>query len=621
MAKLCLKKTSKRKTVARVHRIEKKVKEHNKKLKKEVKKNKTQHKNKKKRDKRTVSIPNACPFKEELLMEAEKTREAMRQAKLEKQKLHQQQQVQASEAKRVLAEGNIDDFAAKATNEEKAFAKKFRGLVNEEEGKTATKRISFKAYAAEVRKTIDAADVIIEVLDARDPLGSRSKTVEEQVIKGGKRLILLLNKIDLVPKEVVLQWLKYLRPLFPTIAFKASTQQQNNRLGRFMGPSDLIHADFSKCMGADIVMRTLGNYSRNKNIRTSIRVGIVGFPNVGKSSVINSLKRQRCCNVGATPGITKEMQVIQLDKLVQLIDTPGVVLAQASKMDAVEVALKNAIRLDQIEDPVAAIQAILRRCPKDMLIMHYNVADFQSCEQFLAYISRKIGRLSRGGRPNFMAAAKHVLRDWNNGVLRYYTVPPEEAVCLEEELGCSAAVLSGFSQEFDIDSFDTEQQVMVEGLPNDALTDVRVRYDSTHSSVKDLLNDEDIPSEGDGESDGDEEVEMDEEVEEDDDDESEEEMETEERANRGPKMMMAGVRKRGKKDQTYGQSGAGKSAIPLPTSLKITGNVQLNKEIKNMRKKQARVARLTAKHATKLAKSLEGISTKEVQEDYEFIDC
>ncbi|VDK79116.1 unnamed protein product, partial [Cylicostephanus goldi] len=158
----------------------------------------------------------------------------------------------------------------------------------------------------------------LKVLDARDPLGSRSASVEQQVLSSGKRLVLLLNKIDLVPRDNVAKWLTYLRTQLPTIAFKASTQEQNTNIvsclclvivgvyaliqssivylhSRFSS-SNLNNSSSAKCIGADLVMKLLGNYCRNKDIKTSIRVGIVGFPNVGKSSVINSLKRRRACN-------------------------------------------------------------------------------------------------------------------------------------------------------------------------------------------------------------------------------------------------------------------------------------------------------------------------------------
>jgi nuclear GTP-binding protein len=73
----------------------------------------------------------------------------------------------------------------------------------------------------------------------------------------------------------------------------------------------------SKCVGADTLLALLGNYCRNKDVKTSIRVGVVGMPNVGKSSLINSLKRSKACSVGATPGVTKAMQEVQLDSKIR----------------------------------------------------------------------------------------------------------------------------------------------------------------------------------------------------------------------------------------------------------------------------------------------------------------
>lgn len=83
---------------------------------------------------------------------------------------------------------------------------------------------SKKAYYREFKKVIEAADVILEVLDARDPIGCRSKQVEEMILNAGadKKIILVLNKIDLVPREVVEKWMKYLRNEFPAVAFKGT---------------------------------------------------------------------------------------------------------------------------------------------------------------------------------------------------------------------------------------------------------------------------------------------------------------------------------------------------------------------------------------------------------------
>lgn len=96
--------------------------------------------------------------------------------------------------------------------------------------KSREKETSLKTFYKEFKKVVEAADVIIEVLDARDPIGSRCPQAEEMIMSGSKKLILLINKIDLVPKENVQKWLKYLRNQYPTVAFKSSTQNQNEKL-------------------------------------------------------------------------------------------------------------------------------------------------------------------------------------------------------------------------------------------------------------------------------------------------------------------------------------------------------------------------------------------------------
>ncbi|QHO40625.1 Guanine nucleotide-binding protein-like [Arachis hypogaea] len=87
-------------------------------------------------------------------------------------------------------------------------------------------------------------------------------------------------------------------------------------------------------------------------IKKTITVSVIGLSNVDKSSLINSLKRAHVVNVGATPGLTRSMQEVQLDKNIKLLDCPGVVMLKSLENDT-SVALLNCKRIEKIDDPIS----------------------------------------------------------------------------------------------------------------------------------------------------------------------------------------------------------------------------------------------------------------------------
>lgn len=259
-----------------------------------------------------IQVPNICPFKEDILKEVaehKQRQEEERQQKREQwklEKIQQKQKKREQTLEEMVQEVEMRDAIHDALNDSRPSTSD-EGKVYKGEKSTEN---SLRAYFKEFRKVIEMADVILEVVDARDPLGTRCIEVEHAVksAPGNKRLVVVLNKADLVPRENLDKWLKYLRRTGPATAFKASTQDQNSRLGRRKlgkGATTEKLLQGSPCVGADLLMSMLANYCRNKGIKTSIRVGIVGIPNVGKSSIINSLTRGRACSVGCTPGVTR----------------------------------------------------------------------------------------------------------------------------------------------------------------------------------------------------------------------------------------------------------------------------------------------------------------------------
>lgn len=199
-------------------------------------------------------------------------------------------------------------------------------------------------------------------------------------------------------------------------------------------------------------------FFRSEGIKKSITVGVVGLPNVGKSSVINTLKCNRACNVGAIPGVTKVAQKVVLDKNIDLFDCPGIVYASAKhfknvidndKTLASVLALRNSIPFDQLDDPVQPVEAILSRIKKEDLMILYVLPDFTDSSDFLAKIARRFGFLRKGGIVDTEAAAKKILNDWNSGKIKYVTEPPEK---YEMSSHVSAEIVSKMSKGFDIDA-------------------------------------------------------------------------------------------------------------------------------------------------------------------------
>lgn len=297
----------------------------------------------------------------------------------------------------------------------------------------------------------------MEVCDARDPLGTRCTEVSTIIRegKGLKKHVLVLNKSDLIPRENLDRWLKYLRKFGPVVPFKASTQTQKANIGRRrFNKNKSQNVASSPCIGANILMSLLANYSRNKDMKSSIRVGIVGIPNVGKSSIINSLKRRRACQVGANPGITRTMQEVEIDSNIKIIDSPGIIFQRPKNESPDEFfALKNAQHINTVQDPFPLASDILKRATVMYFCKLYDITEYRSPEEFLAKKAVKMGKLIRGGVPDVRSAARSLIHDWNIGKIKYCTQPPVDN-SLDIHLGASIVTNSDDQKELQIDDLD-----------------------------------------------------------------------------------------------------------------------------------------------------------------------
>lgn len=118
----------------------------------------------------------------------------------------------------------------------------------------------------------------------------------------------------------------------------------------------------SGAVGTENLLNILKNYARtskDSKDKQVITVGVVGFPNVGKSSLINSMKRSKAAATGNQPGVTKAMQEIQLDKNIVLLDSPGVILSTEDQTNSL--ILRQAIKVEELVDPYRPVEALLGR--------------------------------------------------------------------------------------------------------------------------------------------------------------------------------------------------------------------------------------------------------------------
>uniref|UniRef100_A0AC35TRC2 Nucleolar GTP-binding protein 2 n=1 Tax=Rhabditophanes sp. KR3021 TaxID=114890 RepID=A0AC35TRC2_9BILA len=256
----------------------------------------------------------------------------------------------------------------------------------------------------ELYKVIDSSDVIIEVVDARNPEGTRCKHVEEflRKEKPHKHLILVLNKVDLVPTWVTKLWLKKYSEELPTVAFHASIQHS-------FGKGSLIN-----------LLRQFQVLHKDK---PQISVGFIGYPNAGKSSIINTLRSKKVCKTAPIAGETKVWQYVMLMNKIYLVDCPGVVYPQGDT--ETDIILKGVVRVENVKDPENHVIGVLNKVKKEHLIKNYGIGDFDGVDDFLEKIARISGRLLKGGEPDYGTVSKMVLNDFQRGKLPYFKLPDD----------------------------------------------------------------------------------------------------------------------------------------------------------------------------------------------------
>lgn len=361
-------KQSKRLSVHQKHKIEKRALQHHKKMRRA---SKGIHKGKP-----TSSIPNSCPFKLELLQELHARKE-------EEQRLKAEQRDRRKEVEKNKEYEKVTEKAAKKGGTSQGVREFLEGL-------------------GEVQ-------AVVEVLEARDPEFYRCRDVENWAVAKGKKLLLALHKADLVDSETLEAWLVHYKRDFVCMPTSKTT--------RTVKGSDKRNAKLK-----DAILEALNLDA----VSSTGVIAVVGFPNVGKSSLTNILLGTKKMRIATQPGSTAANQTTSIDTHigVSVIDTvPLTALGTGETSDDPLVILKRVTDIDSLADPFTPIQGLLMKVAKETLKSQYQTDDFESIQDFLGAVAKTQSLYKRPGMVDYEAAAKVVLFDWATGKIACSEAP------------------------------------------------------------------------------------------------------------------------------------------------------------------------------------------------------
>ena len=243
---------------------------------------------------------------------------------------------------------------------------------------------------------VEDSDLVLEILDARDPLATRHAKIDTIADRLGKQVIYVLNKADLVPRDVLERWKRFFEDRGAVAVYLSAKY----RLGT----------------------RMLFIYIRRHMPAVPVRVAVVGYPNVGKSTIINYLRGRHVAQTSPQPGWTRGEQLVRAKTWLYVIDTPGVIPIE-DYSDPALVVVRGGI------DPHHADDAVLYAYHFVQRVLRYNPDAFGGLKDpvgIIERVGRNRGMLTKGGRVNMESAARALLSDWIRGKITYWYEPPSQ---------------------------------------------------------------------------------------------------------------------------------------------------------------------------------------------------
>ncbi|MEM0365075.1 MAG: GTPase [Candidatus Nitrosocaldus sp.] len=274
-----------------------------------------------------------------------------------------------------------------------------------------------------IKRMIDRVDIVVEVIDAREPEYTRSRRLEDYTLKSKKVMIIALNKCDLVPEHVAYGWVKRLSDegliCVPT----------SIKVGRGIDRLRGVMLKYARDTPLNPQPRPSYIDIPRIRYRGSRLAMLVGYPKTGKSSIINALKRRHGAStspVPGTPGYTRGMQIFKIASHLYMYDTPGMLPIDLEHVDPIAYALRcNAPEelRDPVEPALRLIERILANNP-DAIRDAYGLS-ITDPYKVLEHIAIKRGWFYKSDKePLVEEAARAVIRDYHTARLNFYIPPP-----------------------------------------------------------------------------------------------------------------------------------------------------------------------------------------------------
>lgn len=264
----------------------------------------------------------------------------------------------------------------------------------------------------EISENLKIIDVVIELLDSRIPLSSRNPDIKE--ITKNKRKIILLNKSDLADETITKKWQDKLSKEAPCLLTDSNSGKGIEKVNKKI--NELMEEEKNRQIARGRINKT-------------IRIMILGIPNVGKSSFINRISKRKSLEVANRPGVTRKNQWIRIGNNQELLDTPGVLWPKfESKEVSLNLAFTGTIKDDILELTEIAyefLNKIMEEYPKNIL-ERYKISDEELNEikksqnriyTLMQLIAKKRGAIVSGGRTDDEKVSRIILDDFRSGKL------------------------------------------------------------------------------------------------------------------------------------------------------------------------------------------------------------